>query len=316
MLINRIHLLKCIITYRKDIRMKKIFRKIIGLVVVVVAMLSFVACSNSEDTIKITHKNYTEQRLLGQMMSVYLEDKGYETKVSELGGTMLCFNALDSGEVDMYVEYTGTLYGAVFEQEEILPAQETYDYIKAQSEEQYGITALEELGFNNTYVLSLTTDKSEELGIRTISDLIEYSNDFLIGCDLEFANRADGLPGLMVAYEGLNFKDIKSMDQGLTYEALNSGELDVNVSYATDGRIAKFNLVNLEDDKNYFPPYYAVPIMKQSFATENPEIVSALNALKGQWSDEEMQYYNLMVDEGKDAREVATLMLRDKNLIQ
>ncbi len=295
--------------------MKKLIKNIAIFAITTILMLSATACGSNDDVIEITHKNYTEQRLLGQMLSVYLEDKGYETSVRELGGTMLCFNALDSGEVDMYIEYTGTLYGAIFEQEEILSPEDTYNYVKNQSEEQYGITTLQELGFNNTYVLSVTKETSKELGVTTVTDLILYASDLLIGCDLEFASRADGLPGLKETYTGLNFKDVKGMDQGLTYQAVNNGDIDVNVSYSTDGRIAKFGLVNLEDDQNFFPPYYAVPIMKEEFVKENPEVAEAIKSLKGQWSDTDMQNYNLLVDEGQSAREVATLMLQDKGLI-
>ncbi len=295
--------------------MKKIIRNTAAILTTATLLLSATSCGGSDDVIQITHKNFTEQRLMGQLLSVYLEDKGFETKVSELGGTMLCFNALDKGEVDMYIEYTGTLYGAIFKQEEILSPEDTYNYVKTQAEEQYDITALDPLGFNNAYVLSVTKETAEELGITTITELIPYSKDLLIGSDVEFSNRADGLIGLAETYEGLEFKSVKNMDQGLTYNALDNGDIDVNVSYATDGRIAKFDLVNLVDDKNFFPPYYAIPIMKEEFATENPEVVEALNALKDQWSDEDMQNYNLLVDEGKDAREVATMMLKDKGLI-
>ena len=105
------------------------------------------------------------------------------------------------------------------------------------------------------------------------------------------------------------------MDQGLTYEALKNGELDVNVSFSTDGRIAKFNLVNLEDDAGFFPPYHCVPILKQSFAREHPDLVEALDAIENKWSDSDMQTYNLRVDEGEDARDVATEMLKDAGLM-
>ncbi len=295
--------------------MKKIVRNILGLATASTLMLSATSCGSNDDVISITHKPYTEQRLLGQVLAVYLEDKGYETSVSELGGTMLCFNAIDTGEIDMYVEYTGTLYGAILEQDEILSQDDTYNFVKTQMDEQYDIAVLEDLGFNNAYVLSITKEKSEELGITTVSDLIPYASEYLIGCDLEFANRADGLPGLLTAYDGLEFKSVKSMDQGLTYQAVDTGEIDVNVSYSTDGRIAKFGLLNLIDDKAYFPPYYAVPVMKQEFADANPEVVAALGELQGQWSDEDMQNYNLLVEEGEDTRVVAKMMLEDRGLI-
>ncbi|MFA9422319.1 MAG: glycine betaine ABC transporter substrate-binding protein [Sedimentibacter sp.] len=292
--------------------------KKLGVLIVAVAMIfTLVACGNSDEgVIRITNKNYTEQRLLGQVMKVYLESKGFETEISELGGSALCFAALENDNVDIYVEYTGTAYGEYLKHSEILSADETYDVTKSEMEEQYGITWLEPLGFNNTYVLSVTSKTAEELNIASISDIIPLSGDMELGCDNEFPLRADGLPGLMETYAGLEFKKVNSMDQGLTYTALNEGQVDINVSYATDGRIAKYNLVNLQDDKNFFPPYYAAPIMKQEFADANPEVVEALSELSGKFTDETMQKYNLMVDEGGDPDDVATQMLQDLGLIE
>lgn len=297
--------------------MKKLI-KTLAITVVSAMLLTFAAgCSQGgkTDTIRIVHKNYTEQRLLGEMLSVYLESKGYQTEVSELGGTMLCFNALKEGNVDMYIEYTGTGYGAILGQTDILSPDDTYDYVKSHYEDEYGITWLEPLGFNNTYILSVTSEMAAEYNLKTTSDLIGISDDMVIGSDSEFASRTDGYEGMLAAYPGLKFKELKTMDQGLTYQALADGDLDVNVSYATDGRIAKFNLVNLEDDNHFFPPYYCAPIMKQSFADANPEVVEALMELKGLWTDEDMQNYNLAVDEGGDLEQVATQMLIDAGLI-
>ena len=271
--------------------------------------------NNDKDAIRIVHKNFTEQRLVGQLFSVYLESKGFKTTVSELGGTMLCFNALKGGDADLYAEYTGSGYMGILGETEILSADATYDYVKNTFENDYGITWLKPLGWNNTYILSVTSQTAQDLGLKTTSDLIPYSGTMVIGCTAEFANRTDGYPGLVEAYPGLSFKKVMSMDQGLTYEALKNGELDVNVSFSTDGRIAKFNLVNLEDDAGFFPPYHCVPILKQSFAKEHPELVEALDAIENKWSDNDMQTYNLRVDEGEDARDVATEMLKDAGLM-
>lgn len=297
--------------------MKRIIKLSLFSALIISLLLFVTGCSQGEEekNIRIVHKNYTEQRLMGQMLSVYLESKGYTTKVSELGGTMLCFNALNNGDADIYPEYTGTGYGAILKQTEILSPEETYEFVKSHFAEDYGILWLEPMGFNNTYVLSVTAETAQEYGLKKISDLIGISDHMLIGSDSEFASRTDGYPGLLEAYPGLAFKDIKTMDQGLTYKALANGELDVNVSYATDGRIAKFGLVNLKDDNQFFPPYYCAPIMKQTFADENPEVVEALKQLKGKWSDEDMQKYNLLVDEGSDVRDVAEQMLREAGLI-
>lgn len=280
-----------------------------------VATLVLAGCKSGGDTIKITHKDYTEQRITGQLLSVYLESKGFETEVTELSGTMLCYTALRQEDVDVYAEFTGSAYGAILSQSEILGVQETYDYVKANTEEQHGITWLKPLGWNNTYVLSVRAETKEQYNLTDIDSLIDVAPELTMGCDDEFLNRADGLPGLKEYYPGLEFKDEIPMDQGLTYVALRDGDLDVNVSYSTDGRIAKFGLFNIEDNKNFFPPYYVTPILRMDYAEENPEVVTALEELGGHWNAEDMQQYNLMVDEGADTKEVATLMLQDAGLI-
>lgn len=297
--------------------MKKM-KKIVSVIVSTCLLMGLlVACSSDseEGTVRIVHKNYTEQRLLGAMLGEYLESKGFNTSVKELGGSMLCFNALNNGEADLYAEYTGTAYGSMLDKTDILPPQETYDYVKKEFEDKYDITWLKPLGFNNTYVLSVMPETAEKYKLEKISDLIPHSQDMFIGSDAEFAARTDGYPGLLEAYNGLEFKDIKSMDQGLTYKSLVDNKIDVNVSFSTDGRIAKYNLINLEDDQGYFPPYFCTPILKMDFAESNPEVVQALEELENKFTEEDMQKYNLMVDEGNSPEEVAKTMLSDKGLI-
>ena len=293
--------------------MKRII--LILLVVMLLAAVVTAGCSQQDNLVRIGHKNYTEQRLTGQMLSVLIEAKtDYTTEVIEFGGTMICFEALKRDEIDVYPEFTGTAYGAILEQTDILGQQETYDYVKNAFEDQYGITWLDELGWNNTYILSVTTETAEKLGISTVSELVPYASDMIMGCDNEFLGRTDGLPGFKETY-GIDFKQELPMDQGLTYAALRGGDIDVNVSFSTDGRIEKFNLVNLTDDKNFFPPYYVAPILKQDYVDANPAVVEAMRLLKEKFTDEDMQKYNLMVDEGGDARDVATQALKDKGLI-
>ncbi|MHB1454587.1 MAG: ABC transporter substrate-binding protein [Saccharofermentanales bacterium] len=294
--------------------MKKI--PYIALAALIMPVLILASCSGSKDTtVKIVHKNYTEQRLTGQMMAIYIDETtDYKTEVTELGGTMLCYGALKDGQADLYAEFTGTAYGAILEQTEILGVQETYDYVKNATETQDGITWLKPLGWNNTYVLSVRAETAEEKNLTTISDLIPYAKDMIIGSDNEFLARTDGIAGLKTAY-GIEFKEEISMDQGLTYAALKDGQLDINTSYSTDGRIVKFGLVNLEDDLNFFPPYYVTPILKMEYADQNPKLVEALNKLDSIWTEAEMQAYNLRVDEGEDVKTVAREMLTDKDLI-
>jgi glycine betaine/choline ABC-type transport system substrate-binding protein len=286
------------------------------LLVLMLATAIFAGCAQKDTVVKIGHKNYSEQRLTGQMMAVIIEDRtGYETEVVEFGGTMLCWEALKSGEIDAYPEFTGTAYGAIIGESEVLGQQETYDYVKQVCEDEFGITWLGELGWNNTYVLSVTKETAKEYGLETVSDLVEYAPEMVIGCDNEFQGRiADGLVGMKEKY-GLTFKEEVPMDQGLTYAALRDGDLDVNVSFSTDGRIALYDLFNLQDDLNFFPPYYVAPILRMEYVDEHPEVVDALSALSGQFTDEEMQQLNLRVDEGETPYDVAVDALTSKGLI-
>ncbi len=286
------------------------------LLVLVLAATFFTGCAKEDKVVKIGHKNYSEQRLTGQMMAVIIEDRtDYETEVIEFGGTMLCWEALKSGEIDTYPEFTGTAYGAIIGESEVLGQQETYDYVKQVCEDEFGITWLGVLGWNNTYVLSVTRETAEEYGLNTVSDLVPYASEMVMGCDNEFQGRvADGLVGMKEKY-GLTFKEEVPMDQGLTYAALRDGDLDVNVSFSTDGRIALYDLYNLQDDLNFFPPYFVAPILRMEYADANPDVVAALMALENQFTDEEMQQLNLRVDEGETPRDVAVDALTSKGLI-
>ena len=295
---------------------------IIGIAIIIIAIMGYSLfkksdsqTANSKEKITIVHKNYTEQRLLGATIGLYLDSIGYETEVKELGGTMLCFNAIKSGEADLYPEYTGTLYANMLNRKTILSAEETYDIVKKEIDEQFDIYAGSVLGFNDTYVISVTDETAKKYNLKTISDIEPYAGDMLLGGDSEFGTRElDGYPALQRKY-GFGFKDYKSMDQGITYKALVDGIIDVNASYATDGRLKKYNLVSLVDDKNVFPPFTCFPIMKNEFAESHPDITKTLDNLKNVWDDKDMQKYNLMVDEGGDINEVARLMLTDKGLL-
>ncbi len=291
--------------------------KIVGIILVIAMLVaSLQGCGKEDSVIHVTHKDYTEQRLLGRMLYVYLQEKGYEVTINEVGTTLNCFNAIKAGEVDIYPEYTGSAYAAILDQTDIISEEETFNYVKDAYDSQYNIQWMKSYGFNNTYVLSVREDTQNEYGYQTISDLIEDSPNYNLGCDNEFPKRQDGYPGLQKMYPGLDFKELISMSQALTYQALAEGELDVNVSYSTDGRIKKYNLKNLEDDKGYFPDYHCCTIVRKECLEKHPELEAQLEALQGVWTEEDMQRYNLMVDEHVDITEVATLMLKEAGLIE
>ena len=259
-------------------------------------------------TITVGSKEFTEQRILGEMMSLLLEKNGFTVnRKIGLTGTAVVAKALQNGDIDLYAEYTGTGLVTILKQKVITNPDEAYDAVNKAYQSQFKEQWLGRFGLNNTYTLTMKADKAKQLGIVSLSDLAAKAADLKFGSDQEFLARPDGYPALSKAY-GFQFKkeNIKSMDSGLVYQAVDSGQVDVIMGFATDGRIKKLNLVNLKDDKNFFPVYDAAPVIRQEVLQKNPEIAGILNKLQGQISDEKMQELNLSVDvNGKEPVQVA-----------
>lgn len=267
-------------------------------------------------TVTIGHKNYTEQRILGQMYSLLIEKHtDFDTRVLEFGGTQIAFQALRSDEIDMYPEYTGTAYSSIFKKTEVLDGEKTYNFVNNSLKEKHGMKMLKPLSLNNTYVFLAKPEFLNKYNIKKISDLKRFENQFDIASDNEFLDRPDGLPGMQEEY-GLDFKEIKGMDAGLLLTALNSGSVDISVGYGTDGRISKYGLKIIEDDKNFFPPYNVAPVIKEAFMEKYPSCYEAINLLGGKLDDSEMQRLNLKVSDGNiSPREVAREYLEGAGLI-
>jgi len=233
-----------------------------------------------------------------------------------LGGSLIVSQALDRGDLDIYAEYTGTALTVHLKEAPMTDPDAVYQKVKQEYETQKKITWLKPFGFNNTYTLAMTKAQAEKYGIKTFSDLVKQAPNMNLVCEPEFLERQDGYKGLQAAY-GLNFKTAKSMDIGLSYDAVRTGKADVNDSFATDGRIAAFNLISLIDDKHFFPPYYAAPIVRDDTLKKHPEIADALNLLAGKLTDEEMQKLNAKVDVDKnDPKAVASEWLKAQGLIK
>ncbi|MFY9541211.1 MAG: glycine betaine ABC transporter substrate-binding protein, partial [Dethiobacteria bacterium] len=182
--------------------------------------------------------------------------------------------------------------------------------------EKWNLVWLEPWGFNNTYTITMHKDKAQELGVKKISDLKDKAADLVIGATHEFIPRQDGLAGLQETY-GFEFKEAMGMDEGLMYQAVKEGELDVISAFATDGRIPAFELVNLEDDLAYFPPYYAAPVVRGDLLEEDPEVANILNKLAGKIDDATMAQLNYEVDENKkDPSAVAKQFLQENGYIE
>ncbi|WP_350342800.1 glycine betaine ABC transporter substrate-binding protein [Proteinivorax tanatarense] len=263
-------------------------------------------------------KNFTEQDILVFMMEAVIEehtDLEVQTRPF-LGGTDVVAQAIERGDLDIYPEYTGTALINILEMETITDPQEVYDTVSEIYADEKNLIWLEPLGFNNTYALSMRRDHAEELNIETISDLAEYAPDLTLAATHEFLERPDGYAGVQEAYN-LEFGDIRGLDPGLTYAAVRDGEGDVNDAFSTDGRIVAFDLKSLDDDRNFFPPYYPAPIVRQDTLEQHPELEDALNKLGGSLDDTTMSELNARVDlEGEDPRDVAREYLRENDIIQ
>ncbi|QDP39278.1 glycine betaine ABC transporter substrate-binding protein [Radiobacillus deserti] len=269
------------------------------------------------DTITITGKNFTEQEIMVYIMGHLIEEKTdlnveYE---SFLGGTAPVFDGLNGGDYDLYMEYTGTGLLSILKEEMVNDPDRVYEIVKKRFKEKYDIVWLEPFGFNNTYTLTMRKEDAEKWGISSISDLAEKAPELTLGSEPEFLERKDGYPGLVDTYD-IQFGSTKAMDSGIMYSAIKNGDVDVIDAFSTDGRIPAFNLKVLEDDKNFFPPYYATPIIRADTLEKHPEIKEVLGMLVGRIDNEKMQELNARVDLNKERYEdVAVDFLKEEGLI-
>jgi osmoprotectant transport system substrate-binding protein len=298
-------------------------KKLLIFLLSVLLVFTLAACSLGDKTEKgkivVSGKKFTEQVILTHLLAEYLKaNTDLEVEVEDsLGGVFVLHEAMKKGDIDICVEYTGTGYLNVLKNE-YKPGQtpdEIYEATKNGYEKNFNITWLEPLGFNNTYVLALREDKAKKLGVKTNSDLASKSHNLTFGADAEFFERGDGYEALSKEYN-YKFKKTINIDPDLQYEAAKNGEIDVVTAFSTDPRIKQFGLTLLEDDKSFFPPYYAVPIIRQEVLDENPGLKETLNKLSGILTDEKMMELNEQVNlEGKKPKQVAIDFLKSEGLI-
>ena len=256
-------------------------------------------------------KDFTEQEILTEVLAQLIEAQSDLTVARKpfLGGTMVCFNALKAGDLDLYAEYTGTGLVNILNREAIADPQQSYRVVKEAFAKQYGLAWLKPFGFNNTYTLTMRRQQAEELGIQTFSDLAKHLKSgkeptLSAAFTAEFLDRPDGYKGLAKAY-GLTFADEpKQLDPGLMYQACADGSVDVICAFATDGRIAAYGLATLQDDRRFFPPYFAAPLVRQATLQKHPELEELLNRLAGRIDDRTMQKLNYEVDRKENPRRV------------
>ncbi|HEY6200378.1 MAG TPA: glycine betaine ABC transporter substrate-binding protein [Candidatus Binatia bacterium] len=281
----------------------------------VVTIAMFILHSGASRRIAIGSKDFTEQVILGEIVAQTIESRtGLPVERRfDLGGN-LAHDALVAGEIDSYVEYTGTALTAILKLPPLSDAREVYRRVKAEYAARFHVEWLEPLGFNNTFAILVRAADAKKLGLETIGDLAKHAPRWRAGFGQDFVSRPDGYEGFVRAY-GLKFAEVREMDLSLTYRALADGQVDVIAGNSTDGLIARLGLAQLEDDRHYFPPYDAVPVAREETLKRYPELRAAFAALEGAISVEEMRRMNFAVDGEKRApREVAEEFLRRKKL--
>jgi osmoprotectant transport system permease protein len=256
--------------------------------------------------IVVVSKNFTEQVVLGHIVAETIEHGGLAVERRlNLGGTALTHQALLAGEADVYVEYTGTALKDILKEPTRTDPRAVLDIVRDRYR-SLGLHVGEPLGFDNTFALVMRSSDARRLGIARISDLAPHAARLRVGLFGEFLERDDGLPGLQRAYAFHFGPTPREMDLGLLYQALLAGQVDLVVGSATDGLIAAHDLVVLEDDRRYFPPYDAVVVVREGALAREPALAAALRALEGTIDAADMRRMNLAVDGGhRPARDVA-----------
>jgi osmoprotectant transport system permease protein len=282
-------------------------------------LAAFLARDVQSQQVVVASKPFGESYLLAEMFSQLLESKGIPViRRPGLGATEVAFGALKANQIDVYPEYTGT--GLIAILHDSLPdslardPQKVFDHVQRRFDSQYGIRWLPPLGFENTYAIAVRQETANQYGLRNLSDLARASANLNAGLTADFIGRPDGLAGLSGAY-GMHFKTVRSLSPALKYQALAEGGVDVVDGYSTDGLLSRYNLVVLDDDKRFFPPYQAAALVSARLA-RNPRAVAALTLLSGRLDVTLMRSLNRRVEvDREDVASVARSALADLGIV-
>jgi osmoprotectant transport system substrate-binding protein len=274
-------------------------------------------CTLRKSEITIGSKNFTEQLVLGELLAQFLGSACRQPVERRfyLAGTYICHQALLAGRIDMYVEYTGTALAAILKEHAAGDSQSVYRQVKEAYKRQFNLEVMPPLGFNNSFAMVMRGDDARRMKVTMLSQLASVSPSLRLGVGYEFLERQDGYKGLVSTY-GLKFAEApRVMDLGLLYRALQNKSVDVVAGNNTDGLIAALGFVVLDDDKHYFPPYDAVPIVRPQVFEECAAVRAAMERLAGRITAEDMRKMNYAVDgEKKDAADVVREFLRERAL--
>jgi osmoprotectant transport system substrate-binding protein len=273
-----------------------------------ITLISLTACAPPRSShIVIGAKDFTEQVVLGELLAQEIEATGGGPVERRfwLAGSYLCQQALISNRIDGYVEYTGTALTAILKQPLNRDPTQVDATITRLYAQRYQIRVFHGLGFDDTFAMVIRGAEARQLHLKTISDIIPYAPKWHLGVGYEFAERPDGLRGLSTAYN-LHFQgDPRTMELGLLYRSLAAHQVDIVAGNSTDGAIRVLDFIALEDDRHYFPPYEAVPLVREDSLRRWPQISVALQRLAGKITADDMRAMNLAVDaQHQDVAEV------------
>ena len=297
----------------KSARFKLVFA---AAVILVVAGAVFLRASSGNtdttDTVVIGSKDFTESALLAEIVAQLLEARGVTVERNlELGGN-LPHEALVSGTLDLYPEYTGTSFTAILHHAPVTDPRAVYNQVKQDYAAKFNVEVSAPVGFENTFAILVRGDEARRLNLKTISDAAPHTNKWRAGFGQDFMSRQDGYPGFSKSY-GLKFAEVREMDLSLTYIALSSRQVDLIAGNSTEGRIATLDLFQLADDRKYFPPYEAVYLVRQDTLARVPALREVLTTLANSISTEEMRRLNYEVDGNRrDPKEVIRQWIGDK----
>ena len=280
---------------------------------VLISIFIITGCGE-RDYLVVGSKNFTEQIILAELLAQQIERRtGIEVeRKSNLGGTLVCHRSLEAGQIDLYPEYTGTAFAVILREEIISDPKKVYRRVKAEYARQFRVHVAVPFGFENTYAVLIRKQEAERLKIQTLTQAGPHSSAWRAGVGHEFLERADGYPGLVETY-GLKFSgEPLAMDLNMTYRAIADEKVDLIVGNSTDAQIEAMNLFPLADDRRYFPPYEAVPVVREAALKKYPKLREALEELGGKIDTEQMRRMNYLVDiEKRSPGEVVREFLKD-----
>lgn len=294
-------------------------KRVLPIVILLLVAVLFVSCGGKQKVV-VGSKNFTEQYVVAEMVALQLEEAGYTVDRKFGMSSFAMRQALLAGQIDICVDYTGTGWNAYLKQETNINDPELLFTKVADMDKENGVDWSNRMSFNNTYALAVTQETAEKYGLETLEDLAAYEKDadFIYGIEYEFYERPDGFFAMTDEYDFAIDKDmVKTMDLGLTYDALKNGDVEVSMVFSTDGNLVKYELAVLEDTKAFFPIYNLCVVTNADFLGKYPEVADIAGGVAPFLDQETMTNLNYQVDAGgKESDAVAREFLNEKGLIK